>query len=465
MNDVAISSLSLAEEMVALNADALSPDDLAQLQNLLLDYAAVALCGSMQPWGQKLTCWASRHGAHGDVRLIGSGQTAGAATAGLVNGTSAHGYEVDDTHELSLTHPGAVVISAALAVATEQGSSGREALSAMAAGYEVMTRLGLAAHSRDLVDRGFHVTCLYGTFAAATAAAKLMGLDANAMARAWGLALSMTGGASQFAFEPEGTMVKRMHGGIPAHNGIVAAQLASLGMTAPVRAFEGEFGFLHLYGADTDPERLFKAKGTPLEIHQMSLKPYACCRKFHSLIDALEQATGGFSLSLDNIAAIEVHTPQNSITKHQMRRPESVMAAQYSMPYIAGATLAYGPNRFDAYEEAYHRDAKILRVIDKVTAHRDENLEQQAPGRMSARVVLRLESGDVREAKVIEALGSPARPLDRQRILAKARALLAMVAPSVDIDAIAAAVDGLTDADTVTLLTEKLVVPGYRINS
>ena len=111
----------------------------------------------------------------------------------------------------------------------------------------------------------------------------------------------MVSGANQFAFEPKGTMVKRMHGGIPAQNGVTAAQLARLGLEGPVQGIEGEFGFLHLFGIEPQPERLRKSGNETFEIHNISIKPYSCCRKFHSLIDALGEATDGFELDASTI--------------------------------------------------------------------------------------------------------------------------------------------------------------------
>lgn len=393
MSDHTGISVALANELIDLDSARFSEADVDQLKRLILDYAAVTLCGAAQPWGRKLRTWAREQGAAGKARLIGSGDGAPAATAGLANGTAAHGYELDDTHQGSSSHPGAVVITAALAVATETGASGRDVLAAVAAGYEAMARIGKASVSTELTDHGFHATCLFGPFGAAAAAAKLMGLDAPALARAWGLALSMTGGSAQFAFEPEGTMVKRMHAGIPAHNGIIVAQLAKLGVTAPVQALEGQYGFYKLYAFNPQLDLLQKGADAPLEIHEVSFKPYSCCRKFHTLIDGLETATDGFAATIDTIQRIDVHSPKNAITKHMMRRPDSVMAAQYSMPYIVGATLSHGPRGYGAYESQYHRDPKILSLIDKVEAHHEPAFDAYVPFKMPNRVVLSLRCG------------------------------------------------------------------------
>lgn len=457
----AISSEAVAAAAMALTPKDVSADDSDQLKRLLLDHAAVSLCGSVQPWGRKLTRWASDFGSAGRSVLVGSGAGAGAASAALVNGTSAHGYELDDTHEPSRSHPGAVVLSAALAVGTETGASGRDLLAAAAAGYEVMTRLGMTSGAVEVTAAGFHATALFGPFGAATVAARLMGLDAARLAQAWGLALSMTGGSSQFAFEPKGTMVKRMHGGIPAQNGVIAAQLASLGVEAPVRAFEGEHGFLHLYGQEPAPDLLLRAPGEPLQIHAMSFKPYSCCRKFHSLVDALEEATDGFAADPRNIESITVFSPSGSIEKHQMKRPDSVMAAQYSMPYIVGATLTHGPRRFDAYGTDHHRDERLLDIVDRVDAVLDTDLDRFVPKAMPNRVRLRFKDGGERSATVIESLGSPERPLSWDDVYAKAEALAAMTDPAIDLEGIAGAIETVERLEDVGDLARRLVVPGY----
>ena len=403
-----------------------------------------------------MRAWSQDQNASGPARLIGSGDLTNAATAALANGTAAHGYELDDTHEASSSHPGAVVISAALAVAAESGSSGRDILAAIAAGYETMTRIGRAAVSQEVTERGFHATCLFGPFGAAAAAAKLMGLDAEGLARSWGLALSMVSGSSQFAHEPQGTMVKRMHAGIPSMHGVLAAQLGKLEMTAPQNSLEGPLAFYHLYSENPKLELLARKTGAPLEIHNISFKPYSCCRKFHSMIDCLEIATAHFTHDPADIAKIDVFSPANAIKKHAIRRPDSVMAAQYSMPYITAATLAYGPKKYSAFETGYHNDPTIISLIDKTEAHHDPKLDGYLPDRMANRVTVTFTDGRQESAEVIEALGSPERPLSFDGVSEKAEPLIDMVDPSMDLGAIADAVRSLPDTSNIDDLMRTL---------
>ena len=460
MTSSMMSSVALADELSALEFNRLSTEDIEQIQRLILDYSAVSLCGSVQPWGRMLTAWAAQNGT-GKSLLIGSGRTASAATAGLVNGTSAHGYELDDTHDRSMSHPGAVVITTALAVGGELSASGKDIMIAIVAGYEAMARIGMAANPLSVIEFGRHPTCLFGPFGAAAAAAHLLGMDGSGLAKAWGIVLSMASGANQFAFEPKGTMVKRMHGGIPAQNGITAAQLAHLGVEGPIQAIEGELGFLHLFGIDTRPELLRKESDAAFEVHNISIKPYSCCRKFHSLIDALDSATDGFSLDAASIDRITVHSPETAVVSHQMKRPDSVMAAQYSMPYIVGATLAYGPTRFDAFGEDHLNDTRILDIVDRVEAQHDTKLDALVPAKMPNRVEIHMRDGSTRSAEVFDSRGTPVHPLSTDGVLDKAKALVETVDTEIDLAGIVAVVDGFVDCDDVNDLIARLTVPSF----
>ncbi len=460
MSGEILTTLALAEELAGLDYNQFSRDDIEQIQRLMLDYSAVSLCGSVQPWGRILTKWGQQNGA-GSSTLIGSGVKVSASTAGLVNGTSAHGYELDDTHDKSMSHPGTVVITTALAIGNEIGASGKEVMTAIIAGYEAMTRVGMAANPVKVIEFGRHPTCLFGPFGAAAAAGRLLDLDGQSIARAWGIVLSMTSGANQFAFEPKGTMVKRMHGGIPAQNGITAAQLSHLGLEGPVQGIEGEIGFLHLFGIDPEPERLRKGRNEAFEIHNISIKPYSCCRKFHSLIDALSEATNGFELDAATIDRITVHSPETAIVSHQMKRPDSVMAAQYSMPYIVGATLAYGPTRYDAYGEGHHNDHRILDVIDRVEACHDIGFDALVPAKMPNRVDLHLQDGSTRSAEILDSRGTPVHPLSTDGVLEKARALCDTNNPEIDLESIVGVIEALPDCEDISELTDLLVIPNF----
>jgi 2-methylcitrate dehydratase PrpD len=417
-------TLAFAEDIREIGRASLAERDLEQVRRLVFDLLGVSIFGATMPWTKALAAWASEFRGSGPAPVVGAGFGTTAQVAALVNGAAGHGYELDDTHNASMSHPGAVVISAVLSASAGSGATSMQVCAAIAAGYEAMARIGMAANAHAVISRGFHPTALFGAFGAAAGVGALYGFDAPAIACTWGHALSLTGGSMQFSDEPAGTTVKRLHAGYGAQHGVLAAAMTKAGIAAPVRSLDGKYGLLALYGSGADAEWLQRPAHAPLQIHDISMKPYSCCRLFHSLIDALDEATDAFSFPLDGLKRIHVRAPEVIFDQHMLRRPRSVMAAQYSLPYVVGATLAYGSRRFDAYQEAFWGDPRILMLADKVEGSRDPEIERDYPTRMGAAVELHFRDGSVREAHVMDSRGTPARPLSVDAIETKGQALI-----------------------------------------
>lgn len=448
---------ALAKRALDCTPRSLAPRDVEQMQRLLLDYFGVTFGGAERPWVVALHRWAGKFQGTGRSRVVASDLQVAAHVAALVNGAAAHSFELDDTHDGSMSHPGSVVISAALAVAAEQGSRADEFLAAVYAGYEVIARIGRAAGANRVIAAGFHPTPLFGVFGATTAACKLYGLDHVGMCRAWGHALSLTAGSMQFSQETEGAEVKRMHAGYGAHNGVLAAQFSMAGIEAPHRAIDGRYGFLPLYGQSPDLEVL-TADVVPA-IHEISLKPYACCRLLHSMIDGLRQVTDGFSLPLDRIESIRVLGPSKLPQQHVIREPATPMAAQYSLPFTVGATLALGPHRFDAFERANLGNPDVLRWCDRVEVGEDAEFEREYPEHFGTHTELKLTNGEMRVARVLDSKGTPTNPMSIREITDKAAGLVRMVAPGFDVARLQRTVADFAGGMTVDSLQSLLVRP------
>ncbi|MBC5762934.1 MmgE/PrpD family protein [Ramlibacter albus] len=447
----------LAERALAVTPASLQQKDVAQLQRLLLDYFGVTFGGADRPWVEALHVWAKPFAGTGRSRIAASDLDVAAHVAALVNGAAAHSFELDDTHDGSMSHPGSVVISSALAVAAERGAPADAFLAAVQAGYEVIARIGRAAGANRVIATGFHPTPLFGVFGAATAACKLYGLDATALCRAWGHALSLTAGSMQFSQEAVGAEVKRMHAGYGAHNGVLAAQFSMAGIEAPHSALDGRYGFLPLYGEQPDMDAL-TAEG-PAAIHEISLKPYSCCRLLHSMIDGLREVTQDFSLPFERIASIRVTGPSKLQQQHVVRRPATAMAAQYSLPFTVGATLACGPHRFDAYETVNLSNPEVLRWADKVEVGEDAEFERLYPEHFGTHTEIRLADGEVRVARVLDSKGTPANPMPLEEVAAKARGLIHVVAPRYDMHRLRQTVADFSGTASVANLQSLLARP------
>ena len=445
----------LAEFVIGLRPADLSPKDRAQLDGLMLDHLGVALRGAHLPWGEALAKWAVPYDGTGRCVVFGSALKVTSPVAGMVNASAAHGMELDDTHDESITHPGAVVIATALAVGTERRAPGGDVLAAIVAGYEVMARIGAATGAADILDKGFHPTALFGGFGAAAVAAKLMGLDESQLCEAWGLMLSMAGGSMQFSQDPHGTVVKRLHGGYGAHNGTIAAQLAAGGLAGPARAFDGVYGLCHNFGSNPDLTRLDRSAGDAFEIHRISYKPYPCCRLFHSTIDALREVTDSFATPRGDIERITVGGPAVLATQHMMARPTSMMAAQYSLPYTLGASLVAGPYDYEAFAEERLGDTEILALGDRVAAVEDVDMERAFPEHFGSWVEVTLKDGKTRRADVLDSYGTPANPMSYDAIRDKFSGLADAVAPVFDQDGIIAMARGIADLGDISELAAK----------
>ena len=443
-------STTFAERIFAIEPAALKRTDYEQVARLLFDAAACAYGGTQQQTVSALTRWVAAFDGAGRSGVVASGLRVPASYAALVNGTATHSYELDDTHDASLSHPACVIIPAALAIAAERNSSGAEFVAAIVAGYEAMTRIGVAANASHVIEYGWHPTALFGVFGATAAAAKLMGFDSGGLRSAWGHALSMASGAMQFSDETTGTAVKRLHAGFAAQQGVLAVQLAVAGIEGPQRALDGKYGFFKLYGRDPRPEYLHETHAQ-FAIHDISFKPYACCRQFHSMIDGLRETTDNFAKT-SSIKSITVRGPRVLSDQHMLRRPASPMAAQYSLPFVVGATLEFGPTGFNAFAPDHLSDAKILRWADLVQVEYDDDLQRQYPAHFGTEVEIGFADGATRKQRLLDSLGTRARPFTWDYLREKANSLTARCRPILDLDRLRTAVQELPNANDISLL-------------
>lgn len=423
-DDVPDRNQALARYAIDLGAAELTAADHQQLARLVLDHLACCYRGACSPWGKKMRQWADVYAGNGQSHLFADGRNVPAATAAFVNATAAHGLELDDTHDESVSHPGAAIISTAIALAAQTGKGGSDLLTAITVGYEVTGRVGAATNAARIIELGFHPTSLFVGFGVTATAARLLGLDARQLCGAWGLMLSMAGGSMQFSQEAEGTTVKRLHGGYAALHGVLAAEHAALDIMGPPHALDGRYGLLANFGEQQDPDRLTTKHANGPEIHRISFKPYPCCRLFHSTLDALIEVTDGLSLAPERIAKIRVGGPEIMVSQHMLRRPESEMAAQYSLPFTLGAALYFGPESVDGFMAPALRHAGVLAVADRVEAQLSPTMEEAFPAHFGSWLELTTTDGQVRRSDVLDSLGTPARPMNNDALIRKFDSLM-----------------------------------------
>lgn len=417
----------LAGLCAALRAAELPPEVVGRARDLLLDYLGVCRRGA-QADSSKACLQAVRALAElGRATIVGQTDGASAAWAAMANGTAAHALEMDDVTSKSSLHPGVAIFPAALALAEELGASGEELLAAVVAGYEVTMRLGNALNPASAYERGFHPTGVAGAFGAAAASALLLGLEPARFTDALGVAGTMASGSLEYL--SGGAWTKRLNAGWAAHCGVVAGRLAEAGFTGPRTAIEGPLGALHAYTSEPWPEQALAGLGEDFQIMRVSIKPYACCRYNHGLIDCMLQLRDKLP-DLGAIAEIRLSVLGGGWLLvadpiEQKRRPGNVVDAQFSAPFAAAVALTHGRAGLAEYTQAEVESPRIRALMERTGCYRDEALDAQYPDRWPASASIRLQSGELLHADQPFPLGEPENPVSLAALEDKFRELVA----------------------------------------
>ncbi|NNE83265.1 MAG: MmgE/PrpD family protein [Alphaproteobacteria bacterium] len=323
--------------------------------------------------------------ADGDCTVIGDDRRYAPSAAALLNGTLAHSLDFDDTHATASLHSSAPIVPAALAAAEMVGASGKDFIAAIVAGYEVQIRLGLALDPSAHYDRGFHPTATCGVFGATVAAGKLLGLDADSIESALGIALSQAAGSMQFL--ADGAWTKRSHVGQAAQNGLICATLAAEGFQGPREAFEGKWGFLFAYAPDADPAKVSDGLGARWETLNLAVKPYPSCRYTHAAMDALATLKREHEIDPADIVSVEIGLPETGwkivgIPESDKQSPKSVVDGQFSMPFCAAVMLREGTLSWDHYA-THLQDETTLGLGRRVSTVIDAQADALFPANMA----------------------------------------------------------------------------------
>jgi len=444
----------------ALEFEKLPPEAVDRVKYLLLDYLGIAARGALSESARAAQQMAADldAAAQGAV-VIGTGQAAGPPYAALLNGIAAHSIELDDVVNAASLHPGVTVMSAALAAGHMAGATGRKLIAAIAAGYEVVIRLGIALDPAAHYAQGFHPTGTCGALGAAVTAAKILNLTPAQMQNALGIAGSQAAGLLEFL--SDGAFTKRFHAGWAAHSGLLAALLARQGFTGPGTVIEGRFGFLKAYSAGSNPARLLSEWGKPFQVLKTSIKPHACCRYKQGPIDAVLAIMRANRLAAADIDAVELAILKAGFAlvaepPDRKLSPQTIVDAQFSMPFGAAVAILYGNASLDQYSQENLAAPEIRRMMRRVRCVADDDLEREFPAKWPARATIKTADGRNFTIKIDYPKGDPENPLTWEELIAKFRQLVAPVYSDDRTRKIVETVRTIESAGTLQLLLELL---------
>jgi 2-methylcitrate dehydratase PrpD len=407
-------TVRLAEYAAGLRFEDLPPNVVQRAKDCITDTVAVIVLGNGLLWSRIVTRYAQRVGTGGRSRILGAGgPTLHAPAAALANGALAHAFESDNlTKPGAGVHPGATLLPPALAIAQERGNSGRELITAVVAGFEVMYRIGYATkHSNE--SRGFHAPGTTGPFGAAVAAGVLLHLDVAAMTNALGIAGSLAGGLMEFARSGTGAMVKRLHLGRAAEAGVLAASLAADGFTGPTSVIEGEAGFLKVFCTEWDLADVTRGLGSDYATLKLCLKRFPVHMTAQTGVQAVLELQAEHGFTGAQVDRVTVAGNERMATINNIRNPTDIMMAQYSIPFCVALALFRDPRDPASFDDSALAAPEIRAMCGRVAV-----IVADPPTKVAGAsiVTILLKDGRSLSREVDEFNGTPARPLDRAEL-------------------------------------------------
>ncbi|MGH8699907.1 MAG: MmgE/PrpD family protein [Burkholderiales bacterium] len=417
---------TLARFVIEPRASALPEAAVAGARDALIDTIGVALAGTREPVGELAARWVRELGAKPQAACWGQDLATSPAEAAFANGIASHALDFDDTHPSVRGHPSATMMPAALAVGEAVGAPGEAVLAAYVLGMEIAGKLGRAlGHSHYL--RGWHSTSTVGVLSATAVAARLYGLDAGGLRRAWGLAASqMSGLVRNF-----GTMTKPFHAGHAARCGVLSAWMARNGFTANEDILDAKGGALDTYRGDQPGEAvadLARRLGQPWEIIEPGIyvKRWPCCYSSHRTIGGLFNLVEQYRLRALEITEVAIGFLPGGDVALVSRDPHTALEGKFSVEYAVAAALLDGDLTLETFTDAMVRRPQARELIKKVRRYpiADEKLYSGISGYND--LAVRTPRGNF-EARIDRVPGSPAWPMTEADRVAKFRDCAARV--------------------------------------
>lgn len=362
----------------------------------------------------------------GDVPVLGSDLRANVFLSALANEAAAHMESFDDYVVRAGGHAGVSVIPAAIAAAPPE-ATGKQLLSAILVGYEVMTLLGDRLHNYSY-ERGFHATGTHGALAAAAAAAAVSSLDEQQFASSIGLAVSQAAGLRvQF-----GSMAKPFQAGHAAMAGVLSASLAAAGCVPGDDPLGGVAGLIECVVGSANRDKVVALLLESTQRHPGSFvaqsppttKLHASCGSTHSVVDCALQLRENFDLaSLQKIDRIDIALPATTLRTLVHHRPDTGLEGKYSAEFTVAIALVYGDAGSARFDDSVVDEPLIKALVGSAFTSADQKLQQRrdlSDGALPARVTI-TSAGRVVVAERMHPRGAPQAPLAWSDVAAKFR--------------------------------------------
>jgi 2-methylcitrate dehydratase PrpD len=279
------------------------------------------------------------------------------------------------------------------------------------------------------------------------------------MIRALGIAGSQA--AASMEFLSDGSFTKRFHPGWAAHSGLLAAMLAQEGFTGPETILEGKFGFLHAYSTGSNPEKILENWGDPYQVLRTSIKPHSCCRYKQGPIDATLKIMTENGLSGEDVESVTLGVLKTGhalvvVPEAQKLSPETIVDAQFSMPFGAAVAILFGEATLDEYTAEKLASPQVKEMMRRIKCVEDPSIEGEFPQKWPATATLQTKDGRTFSVRIEYPKGDPENPLTWEELIGKFKGLSEPVFSKERMDEIVTKVRGLEGIDDIQAFVRML---------
>lgn len=379
---------TVARFVADTRAEDMDPEVLERTALILADCIGAIAGGATEP---EVRALAARPGlsAPGPAAVIGTRARVQPMAAALLNGTAGTALEMDEGTQFARGHPGIHTVPAVLAFLAarpDRTVPGRELLTAIALGYEVGARVGIASKLRPAM----HPHGTWGAICAAVGVARLAGRDAAGIARAMSMAAGL-GLSTNKRTMLEGGTVRNVYAGVSNQMGLLVEDLAAAGFEADRDGVAQVFG--HVASDSFDAGAMTEALGSRWEVCRNYFKLHACCRYNHAALDALEMILAEAG-PLEPAAVTEVAVESYSLAAElDDPTPRNALAARFSVPFAMATRLVTGTSTVESFAPERVDDPATLALAARVSLREDPAMTAALPDRRPARVTLTLADG------------------------------------------------------------------------
>ena len=412
---------ALGEYIAASRTEPVPADVGERVKLLVLDTIGCGLLGSRMPWTQRLVETIAATESPGKALVWGTHYRFSATNAALANGTSVHGFEIDDVGAGG--HNGSVTLTAALALAECGASlSGAGLIRAIVTGVEVAERVKRCTRNIPHAQIGFHGPGLWGTFAAMATSCVVLGLEAEQAVNAIGHAAQQAGGLMG---THHGGMGKRLLQGKAAHAGVFAAQLAAHGFTNVDNIFECGYGsFPSAFCGARDSftlDLLTEGLGESFLSRGINFKLWSCRVPIHPSLEAVKALRAQHPLPPEQIDRVIVELPEASYRAVGFPyRPTTIASAQLNLQYCLAIMLLENDVFVEQFTEEKIAAPRVLDMVRRIEVVYRPDLDAAAGGLVSpvTQIAVVLKDGR-RLAQTGRTRGTADDPVTRAEIVAK----------------------------------------------